>query len=78
MYKYRWGDHVQQSAAIQIFMPKEKVYKFTDWTYEHISFWKDGTFGFGGIFKGDNDRNTDRIKEFIKLYGRVHYYENTR
>jgi alpha 1,2-mannosyltransferase len=76
-YKYRWGDHSQQSAAVQIFMRKEKVYKFTDWTYEHISFWKDGTFGFGGIFEGDNDKNSEKVKEFIRLYGRAHDSKNT-
>ena len=31
-YKYRWNDLIFQSAAVQVFMPKLKVHKFTDWT----------------------------------------------
>ena len=57
-YKYRWNDLIFQSAAVQVFLPKSKVYKFTDWTYEHGTV-KKGQLMWGGIYQGDKDPNTD-------------------
>jgi alpha 1,2-mannosyltransferase len=71
-YKYRWGDACQQSVAVQTFMPKEKVYKFKDWTYEHATLASNGKLLFGGIFEGKSIRRSDYVKEFIRLYGKPH------
>jgi alpha 1,2-mannosyltransferase len=67
-YKYRWGDHIFQSAVVQIFMTKEKIYKFTDWTYEHASI-KQGKLFWGGIYEGNLDKNSEVVKEFKRTYG---------
>jgi alpha 1,2-mannosyltransferase len=76
-YKYRWGDHLQQSAAIQIFMPKDKLHKFTDWTYEHATFDRNGILGTGGIFDKAGGGPSELSKKYMKLYGKIHS-ENTR
>jgi hypothetical protein len=67
-YKYRWNDLIFQSAAVQIFMPKEKVYKFTDWTYEHATV-KGKELKYGGIYEGSDDRDSISVKEFIRIHG---------
>jgi alpha 1,2-mannosyltransferase len=38
MYTRRWNDLVSQAVTIQLFMDREKIYQFTDWTYEHATF----------------------------------------
>jgi hypothetical protein len=38
MYTKRWSDLLVQSAAVEMFMPRDAVHKFTDWTYEHALF----------------------------------------
>ena len=38
IYKYRWGDHVIHLLAISMFMPENKVHKFSDIPYQHQSF----------------------------------------
>ncbi|MCP4190006.1 MAG: hypothetical protein GY768_05195 [Planctomycetaceae bacterium] len=70
-YKYRWNDLVYQSAAVQIFCCKQKLHKFTDWTYEHATIRNNKLF-FGGIYPGKNDRNSNIVKEFKRKYGRTH------
>jgi alpha 1,2-mannosyltransferase len=67
-YKYRWGDLIFQSAAIQVFMPKEKIFKFTDWTYEHATI-TDGILRCGGIYEGTLDKDSEAVREFKKAYG---------
>ena len=62
-YKHRWGDLNFQSAAVQIFLPKEKLYKFTDWTYEHATF-KQGKLFWGGIYPGDKYKDSEVVKSF--------------
>jgi alpha 1,2-mannosyltransferase len=73
-YKCRWGDALVQTAAIQIFMPPARVYKFQDWTYEHASVCG-GDLGWGGIYRGSCDpagESTDRVERFRKKYGKTH------
>jgi hypothetical protein len=67
-YKYRWNDLITQTAAVQIFMPKEKVHKFTDWTYEHATV-INGKLCWGGIYEGAADRDSQAVKEFVASYG---------
>jgi alpha 1,2-mannosyltransferase len=69
-YRYRWGDAVFQSAAVQIFLEKSKVYKFTDWTYEHGTI-VNGQLHWGGIYQGTNDPDITAVTDFRKLYGRT-------
>jgi alpha 1,2-mannosyltransferase len=69
-YKYRWGDANFQSVALQIFLEKNKVYKFTDWTYEHATI-VNGQLGWGGIYQGANDPDTTAVTNFRKLYGKT-------
>lgn len=38
IYTHRWADHLLQSIAIALYMPREKVHMFSDWAYEHSSF----------------------------------------
>ena len=38
MYTRRWNDLISQAVTIQIFMNREKVYHFNDWSYEHCTF----------------------------------------
>jgi Glycolipid 2-alpha-mannosyltransferase len=67
-YKYRWNDLIFQSAALQVFMPKSKIYKFTDWTYEHATL-RDGRLDFGGIFEGSADQNSEAVTQFRARFG---------
>jgi alpha 1,2-mannosyltransferase len=67
-YKYRWGDAIFQSAAVQLFLPKSKVHKFTDWTYEHTTM-KAGKLDWGGIYQGSNDRTRIAVARFKELHG---------
>lgn len=38
IYKYRWGDHVIHLLAVSIFLPENKVHKFSDIAYQHQGF----------------------------------------
>ncbi|VVB92993.1 Glycolipid 2-alpha-mannosyltransferase [uncultured archaeon] len=38
IYKYRWGDHVIHLLAISIFVPENKVHRFSDIAYQHQGF----------------------------------------
>jgi alpha 1,2-mannosyltransferase len=69
-YKYRWGDAIFQSAAVQIFLEKNKVYKFTDWTYEHGTI-VNGQLIWGGIYQGANDPDATAVTNFRKVYGKT-------
>ena len=37
-YTLRWNDLISQAVTIQIFMERNKIYHFNDWTYEHTTF----------------------------------------
>lgn len=37
IYTERWGDLLWHAAAIQLFMPVNKVHMFSDFAYEHVS-----------------------------------------
>ncbi|KYG81032.1 glycolipid 2-alpha-mannosyltransferase [Roseivirga ehrenbergii] len=67
---YRWNDLVMQSAAVQIFMEKERVHKFEDWTYEHATIRK-GILEYGGIWLGTEDKEAKDVKAFIKRHGKA-------
>lgn len=69
-YKYRWSDLIVQTVAVQIFLPESKVYKFTDWTYEHATI-VDGKLDWGGIYLGDDDPESEELKNFEKAYGKA-------
>ena len=69
-YKYRWNDLVLQSAAVQVFCPRRKLYKFTDWTYEHATI-RDERLFFGGIYEGSADRGSKTVQQFVSSYGRT-------
>jgi len=75
-YKYRWGDLLIQSAAVQIFMPKGKVYKFEDWTYEHATI-IGGKLKYGGIYHGTQDKDAKVVKAFRERYGAEHLDAST-
>jgi alpha 1,2-mannosyltransferase len=38
IYKYRWGDHVIHLLAVSIFLPENKVHRFSDIAYQHQGF----------------------------------------
>lgn len=67
---YHWNDLVMQSAAVQIFMEKKRVYKFEDWTYEHATIRK-GVLEYGGIWQGTSDSEAKEVKAFVKRYGKA-------
>ncbi len=69
-FKYRWNDLIFQSAAAQVFLPRSKVYKFTDWTYEHATV-KKGQFMWGGFYQGDKDSNTEARDKFLAQYKQI-------
>ena len=69
---HRWNDLVMQSAAVQIFMPKEKVHKFQDWTYEHATIRK-GILEYGGIWHGSEDKEAKEVKAFVERFGKAVY-----
>jgi alpha 1,2-mannosyltransferase len=71
-YKYRWGDLIFQSATVQIFLDKDQVHKFTDWTYEHATI-KDGRVLWGGVFQGSADSDLAVLKSFKEQYGVTAY-----
>lgn len=63
---YRWNDLVTQSVAVQLFLPKTQVHKFTDWTYEHATL-QGSRLVWGGIAAGSKDINAkEHLDAFIK------------
>lgn len=69
-YKYRWSDHIVQTAAIQIFMPDHRIHHFQDFTYEHATI-KKGKLEWGGIFPGTDDNELLAVNNFKKQYGKL-------
>lgn len=65
---HHWNDLILQSAAVQIFMQKNKVHKFEDWTYEHATI-RNGQLEYGGIWRGNKDTEGLAVKSFEKRYG---------
>ena len=73
IYTHRWGDLLWHSTAVQIFMPKERVHMFSDFTYEHATraVIGDGTLNmtcvlYGGLSQGMADeRGCDRALRFM-------------
>jgi alpha 1,2-mannosyltransferase len=53
-YTKRWNDLISQAVTIQIFMERNKIYQFNDFTYEHTTFGGNydskSTIAWGGIF----------------------------
>jgi hypothetical protein len=79
MYTRRWNDLISQAVTIQIFMERNKVYHFNDWTYEHTTF--SGNYDskseleWGGLFpKIENSQvvKSDYTDEWIKKYNDYH------
>ena len=64
MYTRRWGDLLSQSASVQIFMDRNKLYHFNDWTYEHAT--------FSRYYTNKNQLNHGG------LYPKISDYENTQ
>lgn len=69
-YKYRWGDLLVQTVAVQIFLPQSKLHKFTDWTYEHATI-KNGKLDWGGIYAGTGDELNPAVIEFERKYSKM-------
>ena len=57
MYRQRVNDLVLQTAAVYAFLPTEKIHRFLDFTYEHITLEKSGCPRWGGIQQGYEDPN---------------------
>lgn len=70
IYKYRWNDLIFQTAVVQIFLPPKKVYKFTDWTYEHATL-KNGKLDWGGIYPAKGDENSAIVLDFKNTFGKT-------
>lgn len=79
MYTRRWNDLISQAVTIQIFMERNKVYHFNDWTYEHTTF--SGNYDskseleWGGLFPKIEDSQvvkSDYTDEWIKKYNDYH------
>lgn len=67
---HHWNDLILQSAAVQIFMEKNKVHKFEDWTYEHATI-RNNKLEYGGIWQGSRDEHAVAVKAFAKRYGKA-------
>lgn len=70
IYYNRWNDAIIQTAAVQIFLEKNQIYKFTDWTYEHSTFNKNKELSWGGMCIGNLDNFKSKyIVEFKEKAG---------
>ena len=67
-YKYRWGDAIVHTAAIQMFLESEQIHQFDDWTYEHATI-KNGKLDWGGIYPGKSDEQNPAVVAFRKQFG---------
>jgi alpha 1,2-mannosyltransferase len=64
IYYQRENDLMVQSLSVQLFLHKDQVHKFEDWSYEHVS---GKTCENGGVVKGTDDKGvlaTDSILHF--------------
>lgn len=83
MYTKKWGDLMVQSIAIQIFMDRNKIYQFNDWTYEHSTFHNFDTksrLTWGGIYPKINNNNSYELNdEYTTKWYKKHrrYHINT-
>ena len=69
-FLFRWSDLPTQSAAVQIFLEESQVYKFEDWTYQHVTIGRDHSMGWGGVSIGANDPNGTAVAdEFVAAHG---------
>lgn len=73
-YTKRWNDLISQAVTIQIFMERNKIYQFNDFTYEHTTF--DGNYnlknniGWGGLFPKLSNGTFDKCKYTIDWYNK--------
>jgi hypothetical protein len=65
---YRAGDLLFQTAAIKLFMPKARRWRYADFTYRHYSI-LNGKVVFGGIETGWRDRDAwATLREYASKY----------
>eukprot|EP00512_Aurantiochytrium_limacinum_P009669 CAMPEP_0171544546 /NCGR_PEP_ID=MMETSP0960-20121227/3565_1 /TAXON_ID=87120 /ORGANISM="Aurantiochytrium limacinum, Strain ATCCMYA-1381" /LENGTH=827 /DNA_ID=CAMNT_0012092375 /DNA_START=95 /DNA_END=2574 /DNA_ORIENTATION=+ len=64
-YLFRENDLILQSLSVQLFMPKEKVYKFTDWSYEHVS---GESCEWGAVVRGNLDMRAEPVDGIVANY----------
>lgn len=69
IYRYRWNDLLVQSMVVQLYLDKEQIIHFGDWTYEHATYMKNGTFSFGGFAQGTADTNYTLRDRFLEENG---------
>jgi alpha 1,2-mannosyltransferase len=78
-YTKRWNDLISQAVTIQIFMERNKIYHFNDFTYEHTTF--GGNFNnkqvieWGGLYPDTTTINVEYTNKWYETYG--FYYKNT-
>lgn len=58
-YLFRWNDLIAQSMVVQLFVTREQLHQFTEWTYEHVTLLAGGKCVFGGIVTGTKDANAN-------------------
>ncbi|GBG23896.1 Alpha-1,6-fucosyltransferase [Hondaea fermentalgiana] len=56
-----------ESLSVQLFMPKERVHKFTDWSYEHVS---GVACEWGGVVRGTDDEETNPVDAAVAAYAK--------
>eukprot|EP00924_Labyrinthula_sp_SR-Ha-C_P016018 snap_masked-scaffold_4-processed-gene-16.16-mRNA-1 protein AED:1.00 eAED:1.00 QI:0/0/0/0/1/1/4/0/1358 len=64
-YLYRENDLTVQALSVQMFLPESKVYKFTDFTYQHITGYDRKTCEWGVLVRGDADLVSSPASEFF-------------
>ncbi len=64
IFTQRENDLVVQSLSVQMFMPREKVFKFEDWSYEHVS---GKHCEWGAVVRGTNDRS-EHVKDVMQMF----------
>lgn len=78
-YTKRWNDLISQAVTIQIFMERNKIHHFNDFTYEHTTF--GGNFNnkqvieWGGLYPDTKNINIEYSNKWYDTYG--FYYKNT-
>jgi len=65
IYLYRENDLIIQSLSVQMYMPKEKVHKFEEWSYEHVS---GANCDWGVVVRGKEDFSPSPVDDIIEHY----------